>query len=67
MQGMLHDMSKSPSGKRQKNGFIFVTSYICKITVALINPYFSSLFGNNFAVVTDVKACLIACRVAFAG
>lgn len=49
--------------KGKKKGFIFVTSYICKITVALSNPCFSSLFGNNFTVVTDVKACLIVCRV----
>ena len=49
--------------KGKKNGFIFVTSYICKITVALSNLYFSSLFGNNFTVVTDVKACLFVCRV----
>lgn len=63
MQSRLLGISRSPSSKRQKKGFIFVTSHIFKITVSLSNLYFSSLFGNNFTVVTDVKAHLTGRRV----
>lgn len=64
MQSRLCGISRSPSGRRQKKRASFLSlPTTCKITVALSNLYFSSLFGNNFIVVTNVKACLIVCRV----